>query len=265
MNGTNYTPIFQGSNELITKELNFKNSLYDIYSDFDWIKYKELNPYLYIIGLRTQKEFEDNFLLDGRYKGRPYKEEQKKKFSFHILLATIGNKSIYNIIAMLKYQLRDNDYLTIVYDSKDVDNTFEGVKKLCSNFECKVNIIFEEHNLGFWGHGIRNKYTELEGDFIYHIDDDDMVFEDTMDNIRKHCNHSETVYIFKIRLNNYSIIWVNKKVEYSKISTQSGVIPMNINREGFWHLRYGGDFDFYNELSKTHNFVFIDKIIYKKS
>jgi hypothetical protein len=253
------------TNDLITKELNSKSSIYDIYSDFDWNKYKELNPYLYIIGLRTQKEFEDNFLLEGRYKGRSYKEEQKKKFSFHLLLATIGNQSIFNIISMLKNQLNENDYLTIVYDQKDVANTLEGVKKICSNVTCKVNIIYEEHNLGFWGHGIRNKYTELEGDFIYHIDDDDLVLPDTMESIRKYCNHSDTVYIFKIRLNNNSIIWVNKKVEYSKISTQSGVIPMQINREGFWHLKYGGDFDYYNELSKKHNFVFIDKIIYKKS
>lgn len=253
------------TNDLIAKELNSKNSIYEIYSDFDWVKYKDLNPYLYIIGLRTQKEFENNFLLEGRYKGRPYKEEQKKKFSFHLLLATIGNKSIFNIVSMLKNQLNENDYLTIVYDQKDVANTLEGIKKICSHFVCKVNIIYEEHNLGFWGHGIRNKYTELEGDFIYHIDDDDLVLHDTMESIRKYCNHLNTLYIFKMRLNNNSIIWLNKKVEYSKISTQSGVIPMQINREGFWHLKYGGDFDYYNDLSKNHNFVFIDKIIYKKS
>lgn len=252
--------------ELINKELNYKNSIYDIYSDFDWIKYKTLNPYLYITGLRTQKEYEDSFLLDGRYKGRLYKDEQKKKqFSFHILLATIGNKSIFNIISTLKNQLKNIDYLTIVYDSKDNDNTLEMVTKMCSKFDCKVNIIYEEHNLGFWGHGIRNKYIELEGDFIYHIDDDDLLYQDTMDNIRKHCNHSDTVYIFKIKLKNNNIIWVNKKVEYSKISTQSGVIPIHINKKGFWNLRYGGDFDYYNELSKIYNFLFIDKIIYRKN
>ena len=69
------------------KENNFiKKTIHDLYEDFDWIKYKELNPFLYIIGLRTQKEYECNYLLEGRYIGRVYNENHKKKHSFHILL-----------------------------------------------------------------------------------------------------------------------------------------------------------------------------------
>jgi DNA-binding Xre family transcriptional regulator len=261
--------------EIVLKELNLnidqkidniiKKTIYDLYEDFDWEKYKELNPFLYIIGLRAKKEYEYNYLLEGRYIGRVYNENQKKKHSFHILLATIGNKSIFNIIAMLQQQLNKIDYLTVVYDAKDKNNTFDKVQKICENFECKVNIIMEEENLGFWGHGIRNKYNDLEGDYIYHIDDDDILYEDSMEIIRKQCNHKNTIYIFKIRLKNNNIIWVNKRVEYSKISTQSGVIPMHLNKEATWTLKYGGDYDFYKELHAKYNFVFVNKIIYHKN
>jgi len=256
--------------ELILKELNLNlnlnnKSIYDIYPDFDWEIYKKLNPFLYIIGLRTKKEYEHNYLLEGRYIGRVYNENQKKKHSFHILLATIGNKSIFNMLVMLQQQLSEIDYLTIVYDATDKNKTFDRVKKICKNFKCKVNIIMEEENLGFWGHGIRNKYNELEGDYIYHIDDDDILYEDSMEIIRKHCNNKNIIYIFKIRLKNNKVIWVNKKVEYSKISTQSGVIPMHLNKEAIWTSRYGGDYDFYNELYSKYNFLFINKIIYRKN
>ena len=73
--------------------------------DFNWIVYKELNPYLYFTGLRTSDEYIHNYLIEGLYKGRPYKKEQNKRYSFHVLLATIGKKSILRILNMLKIQL----------------------------------------------------------------------------------------------------------------------------------------------------------------
>ena len=66
-------------------------------------------------------------------------------------------------------------------------------------------------------------------------------------------------------LENNSIVWKERKIKYAKISTQSGVIPMHMNKMGFWELKYGGDFDFYNNLSKKYNILFIDKLIYKKN
>ena len=39
----------------------------------------------------------------------------------------IGKKSIFNQLASLKEQLNNNDFLTIVYDAKDIDNTFDNV------------------------------------------------------------------------------------------------------------------------------------------
>jgi hypothetical protein len=250
-------------NYSIEKSIKYKN-IYDIYPDFNWNFYKELNPYLYIIGLRTEEEYIKNYLLEGRYKGRIYKEIQKKNYSYHILLATIGKNTIFNILIMLKKQLLRTDFLTIVFDGKKKINNFILIKNFCKNFLCVVNIIIEEENLGYWGHGIRNKYNDLNGDFIYHIDDDDILYEDSFDIIRRHCVDINIIYIFKITLENNKIIWKNKIIKEGDISTQSGIIPIHINKDGYWTLRYGGDFDFYNNLSKKYNVIFIDKLIYRK-
>ena len=47
--------------DLIRNELNLsfiKNkTFYEIYRDFNWEIYKELNPYLYFLGLKTEKEY----------------------------------------------------------------------------------------------------------------------------------------------------------------------------------------------------------------
>jgi hypothetical protein len=119
------------NNVLFFNELNQKNNfikkqknknIYDIYPDFNWIIYKELNPYLYIIGLRTEEEYIHNYLLEGRYNGRLYKENQQKTYSYHVLLATIGKKTIFNLLIMLKKQLLETDFLTIVVDGKQYSN-----------------------------------------------------------------------------------------------------------------------------------------------
>lgn len=240
-------------------------SIYDIYPDFDWKEYRRLNPYLYFMGLHNKEQYIENYLIEGRYKGRIYKESQNSACSIHVLMATIGKKSILNILAQLKEQLLERDFLTIVFDGINNSIIVGVVKKICETFKCKINIIIEYENLGYWGHGIRNKYNDLEGDFIYHIDDDDNIYNDTFDIIRYHCKDRETIYIFKIMLENNSIVWKEKKIKHAQISTQSGVIPSHINKNGYFGLFYGGDFEFYNNLSKNYNIIFIDKLIYKKN
>jgi hypothetical protein len=252
---------------LIQKELDLsdkKIDFYDLYPDFNWQLYRDLNPYLYIIGLRNEKEYMYNYLIEGRYKGKIYKIDQKRDYSFHVLLATIGKLSIFNILSTLKNQLTKIDFLTIVFDGLEKSKNIDKVIEFTKSFYCNVTIIVEEKNLGYWGHAIRNKYNDLEGDFIYHIDDDDMLYDNSFEIIRKHCVDINMIYIFKIILENNSVVWNNKKIKISKISTQNGVIPAKMNREGFWKLEYGGDYYFYKDLFEKFNMIFIDKIIYKK-
>ncbi len=244
--------------------MNF-NDLYKIYPTFNWQDYRDLNPYLYITGLRSSDEYEKNFWYEGRYKGRIYNKNQQKKFSFHILLATIGKLSILNMLNLLKNQLHKGDFLTIVFDGEKSKN-IELIKKHVENigFKCSVKIIIEEKNLGYWGHGIRNKHNRLEGDFVYHIDDDDVIFENTFDIIRKHCIDTDMIYIFKIILENGKVVWKIPEIKLNHISTQSGVIPSTINATGFWELKYGGDYNFYKGITDNYPVIFIDKIIYQK-
>ena len=240
------------------------NSIYDIHPDFNWQTYRDLNPYLYIIGLRDEKEYIHNYLLEGRYKGRIYKESQNKDYSFHVLLATIGKESIFKILKMLDEQLTSIDFLTIVFDGKDKSKNIIKITNFVSTFKCKVNIMVEEENLGYWGHGIRNKHNDLEGDFVFHIDDDDILCDNSFDIIRKYCKDTNIIYIFKIMLENGGIVWKTKSLKYSHISTQSGIIPTGINKNGYWELKYGGDFDFYKNLADKYHILFIDSLIYKK-
>ena len=233
-------------------------------TDFNWETYRDLNPYLQIIGLKTKEEYTNNYIVEGRYKGRLYKEEQKKKHSFHVLLATIGKISILNMLKLLKNQLSEIDFLTIVFDGYEKSKNIDIITSFCSDFKCHINIIIEKTNLGYWGHGIRNKYNDLEGDFIYHIDDDDTIFDNTFNIIRKHCIDTNMIYIFKIILENNKVIWKKPKIEINYISTQSGIIPRELNKKGYWELKYGGDYNFYKSICNDNNTIFIDKVIYKK-
>ena len=168
------------------------------YPDFNWEKYRDMNPYLYFMNLRTPEDYTLNFLNEGRFVGRRYKDEHINNYSIHVLLATIGNDSIFNILKCLKNELKEDDYLTVVFDASN--KNIYNVSTYCKeNIKSKVNIVYEEKNLGYWGHGIRNKHNKLEGDFIYHIDDDDHIVEGAFDKVRKILKDKDTIYIFAIQ------------------------------------------------------------------
>lgn len=240
------------------------NNKLTLYKEFDWESYKNLNPFLYIIGLRTKEEYTINYFTEGILKSRICKESELIKKSFHVLLATIGNKSIFGILNMLKNQLSEIDFLTIVFDGIDKSQNIDLIKIFCKDFICKINIIIENENLGFWGHGIRNKHNDLEGDFVFHIDDDDILFDNSFEIIRKYCINNDIIYLFKIMLENNSIIWKKPEIKYANLSTQSGIIPTKINKTGFWELKYGGDYGFYKKLCEKNIYVFMDHLIYRK-
>ena len=184
-------------------------------------------------------------------------------YSIHVLLATIGNDSIFNMLDCLKNELKNNDYLTIVFDASK--KNYDKVKIYCKDIKASVNIIYEETNLGYWGHGIRNKYNKLEGDFVYHVDDDDLILNGAFDRVRKFLLDKDTIYIFKIVTEINEIVWKTPQIKLNNISTQNGFIPTSINDKSIWAYKYGGDFNFYNSLLKlTKKVLFVDQIIYKK-
>jgi len=184
--------------------------------------------------------------------------------SFHVLLATIGKDSIFDMLVLLKKQLKEEDYLTIVFDGPDLPNVDE-VRIFTKHFKCQTNIIVEPVNLGYWGHAIRNKHKQLVGDFIWHIDDDDTVPVDCMETIRKHCIDKSRMYIFQMD-NKGDILWKTHSITFCQISTQMGVIPSHINDISTFDYYYGGDFNFYKKIEDAGSPIeYVEKVIYRHS
>lgn len=188
--------------------------------------------------------------------------------SITVMLTTIGRPNLSDMLKSLVYELQKQDYLYIFVDGKDYG---ESAKKIYSEFEsefcCNTQLIVEEVNQGFWGHGLRNKYqNNLLGDYLIHADDDDVFISGAFDKIREIINpdnEMETIYYFQF-FHNYKenkIVWSTPNLAYTNIGTPCGVIPNKPNFFGVWGYFHGGDFGFYNSCKfKKDNFV--EEIIY---
>jgi hypothetical protein len=194
-------------------------------------------------------------------------EEKEAKLdsppSLHILIATIGRSSLLQMLDSLQPQLNENDYLTIIFDATDQAGVYSEVEEYLVKFKCTCSLHMETQNLGFWGHGIRNKYNLLKGDFIMHADDDDAYTEDALDTIRKECTDTNTLYIFTMQDPEGRIAGKKPVIYLGNIGTPMGVIPSTYNPQSTWKNNYGGDFSFYNGLQNIIPHVkFIDHVIY---
>jgi cellulose synthase/poly-beta-1,6-N-acetylglucosamine synthase-like glycosyltransferase len=182
--------------------------------------------------------------------------------SFHVLIATIGRDTIFNMLESLKQQLNKEDYLTIVFDGPNSSNV-DKVRSFVSDMKCNTNVIVEKEKLGFYGHAIRNKHNQLSGDFVFHVDDDDNIMPDCMEALRETCKDKNTVYIFKIIVDGGRVVWETKNLVLGEVGTPSGAIPAHLNSTSeFTHIN-GGDYEFYKKLEQNGNHLkYIDKVIY---
>jgi len=181
-------------------------------------------------------------------------------YSFNILIATIGRPTLQRMLDSLYVQLDEKDCLTIVFDGHATPPFFD-----ISKFKCKVIQYCEPTPLGFFGHGIRNKYASLleKRDFIMHADDDDSYIEDSFNKIRNLIKSENTLYISTMIYSDYSVIPKYKVVCMNNIGTPNGIIPYNLNLLGEWKSMYGGDGRFYETISKLAKTEFLDIVIYK--
>jgi hypothetical protein len=180
--------------------------------------------------------------------------------TINVLIATIARPSLQRMLDSLSPQLQEQDCLTLVFDGHNKIPEFN-----LSNFKCEIKQYFEPIALGYWGHGIRNKYASLleKRDFVMHADDDNIYFPDAFEKVRKFCLDTETLYISKIFAGNGKIVWNQKLIKEGNIDTASGTIPYNLNLKGFWEHRCGGDGKFYEQISRNYeNIIFLDNIIY---
>ena len=172
--------------------------------------------------------------------------------TFNILVATIARDTLENLIESLADQLNEDDCLTIVFDN----NTMRDIKNI-DKIKAKIVIYNEIEKLGYWGHGIRNKYAYLleKRDFVLHADDDDSYFPNSLKIIRRNCLNKNTLYIAKMVANKFKIPRDNIDIMIGNISTGCGIIPYNMNEKANWGYFYGGDGKYYIDLIKKSNRV----------
>ena len=187
--------------------------------------------------------------------------------TFHILIATGGRPSLRNMMESLKNELNTNDALTIVFDGPHTRKKSTITSEWLNGFRCHVNLIDQVPNLGFWGHGIRNRYQQRLSPtttFIMHADDDDTYIPGAFAKLRFLCSNPNTLYIAKMAGEDaIAIPKQNHKIQVGDIGTPCGIIPSAITSKSVWEHRYGGDGVYYIELQKHCRTVFLNEVIYR--
>ena len=239
----------------------------------DCINYRVLSPELFPVGCFYYDNYETiapwiihfNWIIGNKKIDKMYFHKKWYAIpSFHLLIATMGRKTLIQMLDSIVPQMEESDFITVVYDNKDTGNTFETVKNMKTR--CKLNVIMnnETYDVNYPQHSIRNKYNDLEGDFIFHGDDDDIYTPNAMIYIRKYVCNPTTLYLFNLYFKDIKTeTFYKNKLEISHISTPSGVIPKEINKLGIWGDRHGGDFDFYKSIEdKVYRVQYQDEAIY---
>jgi len=185
-----------------------------------------------------------------------------------VFITTIGRPTLNGMLLSLVNELTEKDTLYIFIDGKDNETKSKLIiNNVINLFVCEVIITVEDTPLGYWGHGLRNKYqSQLKGDYIMHGDDDDAYIEGSFDKIREKINNSDNddvIYYYKF-YTNFSLkvfVWNNPALSFGNIGTPSGVIPNKPELFGEWGYVHGGDYFFYNSCKFNHE-EFVDEIIY---
>ena len=183
--------------------------------------------------------------------------------SLQVLIATIGRSTLQRMLDSLSPQLQEQDCLTLVFDGHDKIPEFD-----LSKFKCEIKQYFEPIALGYWGHGIRNKYASLleKRDFVMHADDDDIYLPNAFEDVRKLCIDKYILYISRMTLGyNGRVIpcRLSNCFWTGNIGTPNGIIPYDLNLKGHWAEGHGGDCKFYESLEQTGVIIkFLDTVIF---
>ena len=177
--------------------------------------------------------------------------------TFHILIATAGKPCLRNMLDSLKGELLTNDAITIIFDGKGSIETSGFSNEWLQGHLSHISVIEEEHNLGYWGHAIRNKHQghlSPKTSFIMNADDDDVYVSGAFDVLRNSCLNPHILYIACIQDSQKHIRipgLIERKIIKNDIATPCGIIPFDRAASAEWKLCYGGDFNYYDQLQ--HN------------
>ena len=189
--------------------------------------------------------------------------------TFHILIATAGRPTLKKLLDSLKSELRESDAITIVFDGPGAKEKSGYDESWFSGHMSQHTVIVQDPNLGAAGHPVRTKYQTLltpETTYIMHADDDDEYIKGSFEKLRNMCSDSEVLYIAKMRYSDKPGLVIpsqNTEIVQDDIGTPNGIIPFHSAGKAEWALRYGGDFNYYNDLqNEVKDVVFLDTIIY---
>jgi hypothetical protein len=185
-----------------------------------------------------------------------------------VFITTIGRPTLNKMLLSLVNELTEKDTLYIFIDGKDNEtNSKLIINEIINSFVCEVIITVEDTPLGYWGHGLRNKYqSQLKGDYIMHADDDDAYIEGSFNKIREKINNSvndDVIFYYKFYTNflHKTFVWNHPRLSFGNIGTPSGIIPNKPDLFGEWGYIHGGDYNFYKSCKFEHQ-EFVDEIIY---
>lgn len=208
--------------------------------------------------------------------------------TFNVVITTIGRNCLLHMLKSLQPQLTNADCLTIIFDGYEPNKEIFDIK-----FKCRVIIIRQKENLGMkrikmmyrergeyqgvgiGGHAVKEAFKGIleKRDFIMHSDDDDEYFPGVFDDLRRKCINKNFLYIGNAALerNKGDIIPRNKNVngmfhifDEGNITSQSGIIPYELNRKGIWGQIPSGDCEFYRSLFNiVPRIVILDTLIYQ--
>jgi len=89
----------------------------------------------------------------------------------------------------------------------------------------------------------------------------------SFEKLRNSCTDPDVLYIakmFRADAPEAIIPKQNKRIIAGDIGTPNGIVPFHSAGKAEWGMRYGGDYDYYNNLSKSvKDVVFLDISIYK--
>jgi CDP-glycerol glycerophosphotransferase len=160
-----------------------------------------------------------------------------------IIIPTIGRPSLERTLRSAKDQLDGNDELIVVGD---------GCQPLgfdiAKSFGARYNQVGPTH---MWGHAQRNMgITMAQSLYLAFMDDDDEYFPGALESIRQAIReHPGKIFLFRMD-DAGRIIWTDKSLRFSNVSTQMFVIPNDIKKIGYWQKNAytldgkGGDFRF---------------------
>ena len=178
--------------------------------------------------------------------------------SINIIIATTNRPTLRRMVDAIAEQVTIGDFVTLLFDGVLPDQYPQKV------LPCTVISVAELRQQGHWGHGIRSKYQNyLPGDWLWNVDDDDVILPGALDAIRSTCIDSSNIYFFKFyHATQQKTYWHTAGVHYlGNVGTPSGVIPNQHNLPD-WRPIHGGDGYFMEHCARLLKPVWVDRVIY---